>query len=475
MNPVPLAAWIQSSHLPVIGFCGAALTLGVVLAIAYRNSGGPETDLDDEPTQRTAWAVARAVLGGVAAVTTFVLLFWQGPWWFDEAHIRDKELEPADGVVITGFRTGLVALAAGVIAGVGLYYTHRKHKLEHKQFQHVQDQFAETDAQFRTTLEETRKRDERQAELTREGQVTALYVEAIKLLASDQQYEALGGIYSLERIMRDSAKDRTTVVEVLAAYARTRLDGTAAELRDASAETALPTGASEPQLLTLPETIRATLNVLGRNWREEAHRRPDLRNMVLEGWDASEVDLTGAWMTGADLKNGHLPRARLRHAILRSTNLDGARLNRVQADGADFTHADLHRTDLRDARLNTAVLRETLLYQTKLQRAKLFQADLREANLEEANLSNANLTEAQLQGANLINTVFTDANLYDADLSGTDNLRAEQLCQARIYRSSTIPEGLLAHPHIKARIEECEEAYREGEPPPAWDPTRVRP
>lgn len=117
MNPVPLAAWIQSSHLSVIGFCGAALTLGVVLAIAYRNSGESETDLDDGPTQRTAWAVARAILGSVATVTTL-------------------------GIVITGFRTGLVALVAGVIAGVGLYYIHRKHKLEHKQLGLLQIQVA---------------------------------------------------------------------------------------------------------------------------------------------------------------------------------------------------------------------------------------------------------------------------------------------------------------------------------------------
>lgn len=475
MNPTLLAAWTDSKHLSAVGLIAAILVLGAVLAIVYRNNGEPDTDLDHEPTQRSPWAVIRAVLGSIAGATIFVLLFWQGPWWFDDAHIREKNLEPADGVVITGFRTGLVALAAGIIAGVGLYYTHRKHKLEHKQFQHVQDQFAETEEQFRTTLSETQKRDERQAELTREGQVTALYVEAIKLLASEQPYETLGGIYSLERIMRDSGKDRTTIVEVLAAYARTRLNGTAKELRESVALAEALGESSEPPLVPLAEDIRATLSVLGRNWREDNHRRPDLRSVFLEGWDASEVDLTGAWMTGADLKNSHLRRAKLRYARLTEATLDGAQLSYVQADGANFMDAGLVGADLRNARLNNVILCEALLSHAKMSHARLFKADLRGANLEEADLSHANLTEANLEGSDLVNTILTDANLDAADLTSAANLRVEQLCQARIYPTTKIPKSLLAHPLVQARIAECAGATHAHEPPPEKDPTRIRP
>jgi hypothetical protein len=68
-------------------------------------------------------------LGGVlllsAVILGYSLLLWRGPWWLDGSHLRTRVLEPADGVVITGFRTTLVALGAGVIAAVGLYYTHR--------------------------------------------------------------------------------------------------------------------------------------------------------------------------------------------------------------------------------------------------------------------------------------------------------------------------------------------------------------
>ncbi|MEU1600331.1 hypothetical protein ABZ468_48185 [Streptomyces sp. NPDC005708] len=69
--------------------------------------------------------------------------------------------------MITGFRTTLVALGAGVIAGIGLYYTHR-------------------------TPQHTRDKDRVQAEIEREGQVTDRYVEAIKLPGSDSPTERLG-------------------------------------------------------------------------------------------------------------------------------------------------------------------------------------------------------------------------------------------------------------------------------------------
>ncbi|MEU1406811.1 hypothetical protein ABZ471_31455 [Streptomyces sp. NPDC005728] len=64
----------------------------------------------------------------VVVVIGYALLLWRGPWWIDGAHLRTKNLQPADGVVITGFRTMLVALGAGAVAALGLHYTHRSHR-----------------------------------------------------------------------------------------------------------------------------------------------------------------------------------------------------------------------------------------------------------------------------------------------------------------------------------------------------------
>ncbi|MFM9706326.1 hypothetical protein [Streptomyces galilaeus] len=79
-----------------------------------------------------AVACALAVLG-------YVLLLWRGPWWIDGSHLRTKNLQPADGVVITGFRTMLVALGAGALAGLGLYYTHKGHRQTVALFEHTRE------------------------------------------------------------------------------------------------------------------------------------------------------------------------------------------------------------------------------------------------------------------------------------------------------------------------------------------------
>lgn len=56
--------------------------------------------------------------------------------------------------------------------------------------------------------------------LSREGQVTDRYTKAIEQLGSDKLDVRIGGIYALERIARDSARDHPTVMEVLTAFIR---------------------------------------------------------------------------------------------------------------------------------------------------------------------------------------------------------------------------------------------------------------
>ncbi|TXL87755.1 pentapeptide repeat-containing protein [Streptomyces sp. IB2014 016-6] len=278
----------------------------------------------------------RTLLAGalVVVVLGYGWLMWQGPWLFDGAHLRDTDLQPADGVVITGFRTSLVALGAGAIAGVGLFYTHRS-------MLHTRDM-----------LDHTRTKDREQAHLTREGQVTERYVEAIKLLSGDHLTQRLGGIYSLERIMRDSEKDRATVVEVLAAFVRT--NAPANELPQTSEAEGEPSLA----LGTPAEDIRAVLAVLKR------------RNIT------AILNLT---------------RTDLRATNLRDANLQGAHLQDVTLRGAH-----LQRANLRLANLEGADLPEAHLEDAHLQRANLQDANLEDTDLQRANLQDANLPEVEI-------------------------------------------------------------------------------
>ncbi|MFE6129526.1 pentapeptide repeat-containing protein [Streptomyces sp. NPDC056437] len=463
MNPALAVDWTQTRHLPAAGLILAALVLaGVIRSTLFGRvkSGRRQT--------------AHAALGGIAGASIFVLLFWQGPWWFDGLHIRKVDLEPADGVIITGFRTGLVALAAGLVAGVTLYYTHKKHQLEQQQFEQTQKQFAENQKQFETTLREAQERDQRQAELTREGQVTGRYVEAIKLLAAEGTHENLGGIYSLERIMNDSEKDRSTIVEVLAAYIRQRLDGTAPEslsirLMAEDAAAAEERGeVIDPErplpLAPLPEDVRAALSVLSRNWTETAPR-PDLRRLNFAHWDASEAQLRGARMTGAELSGAQLEDAALNGADLQNATLFRSQLTEADLSGTRLDDATLSESDLRRARLVGARLLDASLDNVQADEADFDGADLTDAYLRRASLRGATFRFATLDGARL-----TAAHLWGADLTSAIGATPEQLCRAYIDSSTKLPADIANHPHVQARISECEEARTNGRIPSVWKP-----
>lgn len=328
--------------------------------------------------KRIAVAVVLALV-----VTGYALLLWKGPWWVDGNHLRSKNLQPADGVVITGFRTMLVALGAGAVAALGLWYTHKGHK--------------QTEALF----EHTRQKDREQAELTREGQVTDRYVEAIKLLASASPTERLGGIYALERIMRDSEKDYDTVVQVLSAYIRHSAPV------DAGSEPAPEPGDRRPS-----DDLQAALSVLGRRpKRAEEKLAVDLRR----------TDLRGAGLVGANLRG----------ALLIGANLEGADLGAADLSAAHLTSARVRRVNLTGARLERA-------------------------SMKGADLEGTWMVHACLKGAHLTGASLKDAYLRKADLREVGGLEIDQLLDARIYSATRLPSRLASDQRIEARITECE-------------------
>ena len=63
----------------------------------------------------------------------------------------------------------------------------------------------------------------RQITVTHEGQITDRFTKAIAQLGDDKLAVRLGGIYTLERIARDSPKDQWTIVETISACGREEL------------------------------------------------------------------------------------------------------------------------------------------------------------------------------------------------------------------------------------------------------------
>ena len=99
-------------------------------------------------------------------------------------------------------RGRLLTLGAGLAAGGALVFTAPNFNL------------------LRRNSEQTDQWQRRTYELTEQGQVTDRYTKAIEQLGSKEVDVCIGGIYALERIARDSARDHPTVMEVLAAFIR---------------------------------------------------------------------------------------------------------------------------------------------------------------------------------------------------------------------------------------------------------------
>ena len=141
-----------------------------------------------------AWPSGIRWLAGIAAVVLAVAIVWAlfvplADWLarHDVGSAKPALLQTARDAA----RGRLLTLGAGLFAAGALVFTALNFTLSRRTF-----------------------------ELTEQGQVTDRYTKAIEQLGSDKLDVRIGGIYALERIARDSARDHPTVMEVLTAFIR---------------------------------------------------------------------------------------------------------------------------------------------------------------------------------------------------------------------------------------------------------------
>jgi uncharacterized protein YjbI with pentapeptide repeats len=257
------------------------------------------------------------------------------------------------------------------------------------------------------------------AETANQKQITERFSKAIEQLGSDKPEVILGGIYTLERIARDSEPDQWTIMEVLTAFVRQNAP-IIEENESQSSE-------DQEKLLKLRISIRACLTVIAeRKHPDLENKRLDLTkvnisgfNLVqfkLKGFNFTGADLTEANLFGADLTGANLIGANLIGANLIGANLIGAYLTVANLKGAKLTGANLKGAKLTGANLTGAVLTGANLTGANLTGANLTEADLRGADLTFANLTLADLTFANLFGANLTGAILTGATMPDGSI-----------------------------------------------------------
>jgi Pentapeptide repeats (8 copies) len=218
--------------------------------------------------------------------------------------------------------------------------------------------------------------------VSREGQITERFSRAVDHLGSDNPDVRLGGIYTLERIAKDSEADRRTVQSVLGAFVRNHAPW--------------PVGAPDG-----PEHPTATVD---EHMQRLEFRKPDVQAAIwVLGRRLPYPDPLQLYLARTDLRGAFLDRARLSGANIRHTNLARAVMR-----GADLTGSDLHDADLRQAWMDRSQLTGADLSHAYLQGATLIGAVLENAKLTGADLRGANLHDARLEGADL-NDVNWDA------------------------------------------------------------------
>ncbi|MBP1785729.1 hypothetical protein J3R08_005579 [Micromonospora sp. HB375] len=259
-----------------------------------------------------------------------------------------------------------------------------------------------TNAANRHQQEATR----RQQDLAAAGQIADRFAQAIDQLGqagADKIDVRLGALYSLERIMRDSAIDQPAVVEVVAAFIRVHAPASAAN-------PIAPT--ASPQNFRVPTTsvdIQAALTVLGRRNRD----------------------------------HDYLP-----HGLnLAGTNLGGANLADSQLDGANLDNADLRgafmsKTQLKGAFMGGANLYGSTVSVANLSKAFLVGADLRYAKMHATDLTWADLRGADLRGADMLGAALAMADLTGADLRGAVNLTKDGVRCAKVDDLIRLPDGI---------------------------------
>ena len=234
----------------------------------------------------------------------------------------------------------------------------------------------------------------------------------------------IGGVYALEGIARDSARDHPAVVEVLTAF-----------VREHSREPWPPPDSPRTTRITWRGRFRAG------GWQQERFTRPDVQAAVTAlgrrdaRRDIQPIRLNGADLTAADLRDANLGGADLTEATLRDADL-----TRADLTGATLRSADLGGADLTAATLRSGDLRGADLHATTLTRATLTRADLTGAFLGGADLTEATLPAVILRDADLTRARLFRADLTRADLGGA-TLTEVTLTGAKWPQGAPIPEG----------------------------------
>lgn len=260
-----------------------------------------------------------------------------------------------------------------------------------------------------------------------EGHVTDRYTRAVEQLGHAELDVRIGGIYALERLMRDSPDDQPTVVEVLSAFVRHR--GRIAHAR--------PEAEHPDASYTCPLDVQAAVTVVARRDTNRPDAAPDLSGAQLQRAQLPSA----AKLAGANLREANLSGAELWDADLRKANLIKANLSTARLSGATLEEADMAFAVALGIQAAGVRGRGLIAYKADLRSAILINASLEEADFTQADLSDTRMQKSRLAGAHFREAKLDGTNFKDADLRSALTDRADWSA-ARTAGAHLPPRGL---------------------------------
>ena len=290
-----------------------------------------------------------SIILGIIASTLITLGIW-GSFQLDEEKRPD-------------FIAKLVSTAATVVGGVVLYLNFRN-------------------AQHNTRLAEERfdaeiDRAAREARLATSRLLAERFSKSIEQLGTNQITGRLGGIYSLEKLSRDSPQEYyRTVMEVLTTFIRSQ------------SSTLLKTKHRQ-ELQSIAVDIQAALTVIGRRY-------------LLESEGGQKLNLSHTNLTEAQLHES----LNFENFLFEGACFNGAYLSRINLSHSNLNKAKLNNVNPLDKRLTVK--------SAKFMNAQLVEAEIMGSQLSRADFSNANLHKANLTLSNFYKSNFIRAKLGEA-------------------------------------------------------------
>jgi uncharacterized protein YjbI with pentapeptide repeats len=238
-----------------------------------------------------------------------------------------------------------------------------------------------------------------QARVALENHITGIFSKSVELLSLIRDSKAinaagepivrsipnlesrLGGLYSLERLLRESEKDQRAILETLCAYVR---ENSSEKLPDQPEAVDLGQGKIKPDP-TKRTDIQAALTILGRRSQSVQRRARD------ENWT---LDFRNSDLSAYDFSNLNFDGSDFSHALLNGANLSGASFANCTFTQTVLTESDMRRTNFRSSTFKNCTFDKAQIEQTEFSLAKIVGTDLRQAKVGSFDIRGADVEGA---------------------------------------------------------------------------------